>query len=240
MARDWGVTRWLVQQQPADSSLVELLVLPGDLVVIAVVLGVILLRDGIESVRSGDRDRPICSVVTWSLVAIVFGGLALIIALESLFGFGRPPTAWHATDASPYGFPSGHTMAATVAWGAIVAWYGGGLTRSRLLGVSVLIGIVGGARMALGLHYLPDVIAAIGFGAVYLAIAGYIVHRRPQRAFVLAIGLAVIGVVVSGAGSRALVALAGTIGGTVGWLVLEQPQMRHLVHGVADRLGAVR
>lgn len=237
MPRDWGVTRWLVQGRSEESVLVfELFSLPGELVVVVMVLGLVLLHDITESLRAGKAEGPLCPPHTWSIVAIVLGGLALIVALESLFGLGRPPAELHAIRADSYAFPSGHTMAATVCWGALAWWYFDWEPGVRVAGATAIVTLVGFGRLMLGIHYLVDVLAAIAFGVVYLVLAGRRVRGHPGQAFLLAIGVAAAAVVVSVADTRAIVAFLGVIGGKLGYQVSEHPRMRRLVRRTANRV----
>ena len=237
MTRDVGVTRavqeWLPEWTLTAFSGVSLL---GDLLVIVPALGLLYLADVGRTLRRGDTDHPLCSDRTAFLVATVFGGLALIVFLEAVFGLGRPPAEWHVIDPSEYGFPSGHTMAATVFWGALAWWAPIGRRPRRVVAAGVVVGLVGLSRLALGVHYLVDVVAAVAFGVVYLALIGRIGRARPGRAFGVALGIALAAVVVTGGGGRASLALAGTVGAAVGWWVIERPAVRDRVFETVGRL----
>lgn len=233
MPRDWGVTARLVDARPDWSIAVfDLLTLPGDLLLIVGVLGILYL---VDVWRHRDiSDNPLCSPHTATTFAIVFGGLALIVFLESIFAAPRPPDAWHAISASPYAFPSGHTMAATVCWGALAwrHWHAPAL--HRVLSVGLLVTVVGISRMILGVHYLPDILAALGFGIAYLAIASKLA-TAPARAFAGAITLAVLAILASGAGTRPVLAFIGTAAAAIGWYVTERPLVRSHIRAVLAR-----
>ncbi len=249
--RDLGVTGWLVERVPEWSvPLFSFLSALGDLLVIVPVLGLLYVLDVYRSAREGHTEGPLCADRTAFLVATVFGGLALIVALESIFAQPRPPADWHAVPASAYGFPSGHTMAATVAWGAIALWgrvgaiegvhsIGGVFEnrRARLAAAGATVVAVGVSRLALGLHYLVDVIASVGFGAAYLVVVWRLADGRPERAFAGALGIAVVAIVVSGGGSRAVLAMVGTVGAAMGWRIVELPAIRGRLVGVLGRDG---
>ena len=261
MNRDLGVTGWLVEHVPEWSVPVfAFLSALGDLLVIVPVLGLLYLLDVYRSAREGKEEEPLCADRTAFLVATVFGGLALIVALESTFAMGRPPADWHAVSASAYGFPSGHTMAATVAWGALALWGRVGafegvqaimgksatggvratgsvleIRRARLAAAGTIVVAVGVSRLALGLHYLVDVLASIGFGVAYLFVVWRLADGRPERAFAGALGIAVVAVVVNGGGSRAILAFAGTVGAAVGWRIVELPAVRGRLVDVLGR-----
>ena len=229
MSRGIGVTEWL-RTVVSESTIpvFQLLSLPGDLLVIVPLLGLLYLSDVIRSLReastqaTAERMRPLCSDRTAFVIGTVFGGLALVVVLESLFSLPRPPVEWHAVEASPYGFPSGHTMAAVVLWGALARWSTIGRRRTRYVLAGVLIVCVGVSRLGLGVHYAVDIIAAIGFGGLYLWCVALATNLSPRRAFGVAVGIAVLAVIVSGSNSRALLALGGTMGAAVGWWAVEQ------------------
>jgi len=233
MSRGMGVTAWIQAVIPESLiPLLQLLSLPGDLLVVVPLLGLLYLSDVGRSIReastqaTAERMRPLCSDRTAFIIGAVFGGLALVVVLESLFSLPRPPTEWHAVEASPHGFPSGHTMAAVVLWGALAQWSTVGRRSTRYVVAGVLIVGVGFSRLGLGVHYMVDIIAAIGFGGLYLWGVAVVTNHSPQRMFGIAVGIAVLAVVVSGANSRALLALAGTGGAAVGWWVIEQPVVK--------------
>ncbi len=102
-------------------------------------------------------------------------GLALLIPVsKALIGRARPivdvPVAETPSNA---GYPSGHATTAVVLWGllALVA-LPAGRRRARpwILAVAIaLVVIVGFTRLALGVHYLTDVLAGWGLGVAWLA-----------------------------------------------------------------------
>lgn len=225
--RDWGVMRWLVAQRSnEDIFIFELITLPGDLIVIAIALAALLLWELNRARNFSQAEGYLLPPNVWSLIAIIVGGLSLIVALESLFALNRPPEELRAVAASPYSFPSGHTMAATVTWAAIAWWHRPQHRPVRIALVFGVVAAVGLARMALGLHYLPDILAGIGFGVLYLFIARLITFQRPKHAFDLAIIMATAAAVLSGASSRGILAFIGTLVWFAIWRTLEHPTCR--------------
>ncbi len=231
MSRDLGVTVALREVLPSWAvDLFVLLSLPGDLLLIVPILGLLYLGDVFQSLRRPVESEPLCSDGTVALIATIFGGLALVVLLETLFAAPRPPESLHAVDASEFAFPSGHTMAATVLWGSLVLWSSRGQFRTRVGVAALIIGLVAFSRLALGVHYLPDVLAGIGFGAVYVATMFQIPDREPRYTFAVATVIAVLAVIVTVANSRALLALGGTVGAAVGWQLVEtEPVKRTIV-----------
>lgn len=103
-------------------------------------------------------------------------GLAVLVPTsKALIGRARPmvevPVAALPGNAS---FPSGHAMTAVVLWGTLVLIALPALRRSDrswLLGAAVvLVLFVGGTRLALGVHFLSDVLAGWALGVAWLAV----------------------------------------------------------------------
>lgn len=121
-----------------------------------------------------------------SLILIVPGGLLLNEGIKVLVHRHRPFLHGPYVNWDGYSFPSGHAMGATLLYGIIF------LALARVLKTSqrrTIAGAVCGgmvllvafSRIALGAHYLSDVIAAIVLGVTWLALCrrlGAIVRRR--------------------------------------------------------------
>ncbi|WP_338008845.1 phosphatase PAP2 family protein [Natronoglomus mannanivorans] len=197
-------------------------------------LGVLYLADVLHSLSRGERNQSLCSDQTAFLVATVFGGLALVVLLKATFAFPRTPAEWHVIEPSEYGFPSGHTMAAMVFWGALVLWLQFDRRSVRLCVAGVVVSLVGVSRLALGVHYLVDVLASMAFGVVYLAAIAWITQERPERAFGVAVIIAVLSAVVTGGSERAILALGGTVGAAIGWWVIERSPVRQQLFETLD------
>ena len=120
------------------------------------------------------------------LALVVTGGILLNLLLKTLFGRARPGWADPLLALTDPGFPSGHTMMATIIYGfmavflilRIASWrwrfFIAALTVSLVLVVAL-------SRMYLGAHYLSDVLAAMAAGTAWLALcltAVEILRRR--------------------------------------------------------------
>ena len=117
------------------------------------------------------------------------GGMALNLLLKALVHRPRPVADLWTPAFSDSGFPSGHTMAATLLYGALATLTGRRLAGRRtrwvaILGAGALVGVVGWSRLKLGAHYLSDVLGAIAAGLAWLALcfaAGDALHHRLSR-----------------------------------------------------------
>jgi undecaprenyl-diphosphatase len=92
-------------------------------------------------------------------------------------------------DLGGYSFPSGHTMAATLLYGllavfAILVWKGWHWRILAILGAILAIALVGFSRIALGAHYLTDVLGAIVGGTSWLILCMIVVEWTRRRRLV--------------------------------------------------------
>ena len=109
-----------------------------------------------------------------TLLVAVFGGMLLNFLLKNLFLRPRPHLKSPLLTLTGYGFPSGHTMAATVFYVTLCVLVLSRLTARRwqLLAIvisALMIGLVGFSRIYLGAHYLSDVLGAIAEGLAWVA-----------------------------------------------------------------------
>lgn len=115
------------------------------------------------------------SLVT--LVVAVPGGMLLNELVKILVHRHRPFVDGPFVDWSGYSFASGHTIGATLLYGQLLL-FALPLIRSRrarrtvISAAATIVVLVGFGRIALGAHYLTDVVAAIIFGSGWLAICG--------------------------------------------------------------------
>jgi membrane-associated phospholipid phosphatase len=91
-------------------------------------------------------------------------------------------------DWSGYSFASGHTIGATLLYGQIALFIFPVIKsgRGRVLVFSaamLMVALVGFSRIALGAHYLTDVLAGVFFGMVWLTICLF--AARPLRRIAL-------------------------------------------------------
>ncbi len=180
------------------------------------------------------------------VVAITVGGLALTLALKTAFALPRPPGAtattvppWvpsslgpayvDAATGSGFGFPSGHALGSTVAYGGFALLGTWATRRARWATAGTVILLVAASRVVLGVHYLVDVVAGVGVGLTFLWAAARFADGDPARAFGLAVVVSALAGVVAGLGdvpSEALVesvsVLGASVGGLVGWRLADR------------------
>src|SRR3954452_4573764 len=109
-----------------------------------------------------------------ALTLAVGGGAVLDLALNHIFHRQRPVLENPLVTLSSWGFPSGHTMGATIFYGVlalIVTYWIRGWRRRVWIGsaVAFVIALIGASRIYLGAHYFTDVIGAVAVGLAWLA-----------------------------------------------------------------------
>jgi undecaprenyl-diphosphatase len=122
------------------------------------------------------------SLVT--LIVAVPGGMLLNEWLKILVHRHRPFVDGPFVDWSGYSFASGHTIGATLLYGQLMLFVLPVLKARhwRLLCIFSAISLVllvGFSRIALGAHFLTDVLAAIIFGTIWLALCMMV--GKPMR-----------------------------------------------------------
>jgi membrane-associated phospholipid phosphatase len=135
------------------------------------------------------------SLVT--LIVAVPGGMLLNELVKILVHRPRPFLAGWFVDWSGYSFASGHTIGATLLYGQLALFILPALKARhwRTLTVSstaLVIALVAFSRIALGAHFLSDVLAAIFFGIVWLAFCLF-AGKPLRRSVVLAPGVPLVG-----------------------------------------------
>jgi membrane-associated phospholipid phosphatase len=127
-----------------------------------------------------------------TLVVAVPGGMLLNEMVKLLVHRHRPYVDGAFVDWSGYSFASGHTIGATLLYGQL-ALFVLPLIRRRhrralvIATTTLLVLLVGFSRIALGAHYLTDVLAAICFGSFWLMfclITGRLMRRRSSESMV--------------------------------------------------------
>jgi membrane-associated phospholipid phosphatase len=118
-----------------------------------------------------------------TLVVSVPGGMLLNEWIKVLVHRHRPFTEGPFVDWSGYSFASGHTIGATLLHGQLVLFVIPAI-KSRRWRVAVVstatcfVLLVGFSRIALGAHYLTDVLAAMFFGIMWLLLCLFTIKPR--------------------------------------------------------------
>lgn len=175
-----------------------------------------------------------------ALFGVVLTALSLGLILKVLFDVPRPatgpvaPVEAVASVAQPFyerettarlsGLPSGHTLGATVTWGALAVLLEVWSRERRLLLASLAVLLVGISRVVLGVHYPIDVLAGAALGIAILAVAVPVCrHRDDPVTPALGAGVltGIVAVVVTG-DSAAANATGAAVGGLLVWHVLDR------------------
>ena len=126
-----------------------------------------------------------------TLIVAVPGGMLLNEWIKVLVHRHRPFVDGPFVDWSGYSFASGHTIGATLLYGQLALFIVPAIKSRRwrvliLTTAALFVLLVGFSRIALGAHYLTDVLAAIFFGMIWLALCLFAGKpMRRQRASVL-------------------------------------------------------
>ncbi|GAB2618209.1 hypothetical protein Aab01nite_31890 [Paractinoplanes abujensis] len=120
------------------------------------------------------RRRPRLAIY---LAVTGLGAMILDPSLKALVGRVRPVVADPVAFGGGNSFPSGHTLGATIVWGALALvllsatrgrWKGAILTVA-----AVIIVAVGLTRVALSVHFLSDVLAGWLLGLAWISVTAY-------------------------------------------------------------------
>lgn len=185
------------------------------------------------------------------VVALAVGSLAVVTTLKEWLRYPRPPGAGEApvvealpavlegvyagaATADGFGFPSGHALTAVAVYGGLAAVVG---TRRAYAAAAAVAASVCLTRIALGVHYLVDVLAGAAAGAALLAVAYRLAGgTKAGRAFGIALVAALVGPVLGGYNFDTMLALGAALGARISWGVVGEA----VVHETATpRGGAV-
>ncbi|WP_238709391.1 phosphatase PAP2 family protein [Natronorubrum halophilum] len=162
--------------------------------------------------------------------------MGLYNGLKVLFGLPRPemplldpmllprlvqPVYEATATAGGYGFPSGHAVNTTIVYVGLASVLSIGTKRLRFGLAAALVSLVSFTRVALGVHYVADVVAGVGIGLALLLVARALLIRefadRPTITFALGIGFSAFFLVTSDWTANATFLCAGSVGAFGGW-----------------------
>lgn len=155
------------------------------------------------------------------VAGVLFCGFAVTIAAKAWFGLPRPPAELQYVSAYGLGFPSGHAVGSTVGWGALaLALDTVSSVRRRAMVAGAVAAAVSVSRVAIGVHYLVDIVAGVAVGLAVLWVAVRWLRNEPLGLFGFAGGLAILAVAVSGAAIDSVALLGACIGAVAAWQVI--------------------
>lgn len=233
-----GVGEFQAVQSLPDAvvALFALVTQLGDAWFVLGVLSLLYWFDGGPTGPGGGIDRRSAAF----LIALVLGGFGLSSGLKVLVSLPRPPGAGvpRGTDllrgtppivrtiyenfatADGYGFPSGHAVRSTLAWGGLALVLDAGTRRQRYVTAGTVVALVSLSRVVLGVHYAVDVVAGVAVGLAYLLVGWRLVGpENPARAFSLAVVLAVASVVVGRFARDPVAVFGAAVGARITWAV---------------------
>ncbi len=121
------------------------------------------------------------------VVVTVAGSALLNVLVKLIVHRARPVVADPVAHAAGMSFPSGHAQSAVVAWACPAARLPAGASRPRWRVPAVATAVammlaIGFARVALGVHFVSDVLAVTALGAAWVAamIAAFNAWRRER------------------------------------------------------------
>lgn len=176
---DGSAARWLnekVRDNATAINALEVVSFLGKPIFLAVVIGIVciwLLRH---------RARRL---VAFLIVTSILGGL-VDTAVKVAVGRPRPQLDEPVATAFGQSFPSGHSMAAVYCYGALVLVLMPALPRRAhgpLVGAAVLLALaIGLSRLALGVHFITDVLGGWVLGVAWLvaSVAAFEIWREDR------------------------------------------------------------
>lgn len=179
---DSRVTRGLSQlafRSTRTHTLFDLVTHLGDKFVLAWI--VVVIAGALALAR---RRRECAFLLTTAL-----GGVMLAAVLKWLIAYARSAFVTSAADNLDKAFPSGHAMNSAFVYGAllIIVWplLPPPARWTTAVGTAFLVTTIAASRVALGTHYISDVIGGVAFGIAWLAAARWafrpIAARRQRR-----------------------------------------------------------
>lgn len=106
------------------------------------------------------------------LIVTSVGGAIIDSVVKILVNRDRPNLANPIIPLHGKSFPSGHTMSATIVYGALLLIFFPVIPRRRRLiwvaGALILVAAIGMSRLALGVHYISDVVGGFVLGLAWL------------------------------------------------------------------------
>jgi hypothetical protein len=100
---------------------------------------------------------------------------------------------------------------------------------------ALLVGVVTLSRIAVGVHYVVDVVAGVAIGAVYILVLTRL--EDPEWAFGVGVVASLTAVVATGGGGDSLLLLGGAAAGAALWPRLSVPSAPWRREGIVPAVG---
>jgi len=145
--------------------------------------GVLLTLAGIAAAILALRRRLLLAAY---LVVACAGGPTLDYSLKIAVGRLRPVVPDPIAVGGGNSFPSGHSLSSIIVYGALLFVFLPALprrARGPVIGaVALLVAAIGFSRLALGVHFLSDVLGAWCLGVAWLGLTAYVFELRRVQA----------------------------------------------------------
>ncbi len=178
-ALDESAARWLnarIYDNDLAITLLQAISFTGKPIFLVFAIGL----PGLWILRHGGRKLAVFLAVT------CLGGGIVDTLVKLAVGRPRPELDQPITTAFNHSFPSGHSMQAVVCYGALLLVFlplmGERLRRSAIGATIVLALAIGVSRLALGVHFVSDVLGGYVLGAAWLAgsVAAFEIWREER------------------------------------------------------------
>jgi membrane-associated phospholipid phosphatase len=161
-----GLNRVVSQHHPLVTVLLAISNLGGRPIMMWLVLIVV-----VALLIRGQRRLPAYLLVTG------IGALMLDPSLKLIVGRLRPVVDAPVVSAPGNSFPSGHALGSTVAYGALLLVFlpvlSGRRRAAAITACATIVLLIGFTRIALGVHYVSDVVAGWLLGLAWLGVTAY-------------------------------------------------------------------
>lgn len=151
-----------------------------------------------------------------TVLAITVFALSSSVFLKYGFSMPRPPTDVMLIAEDGKGFPSGHVTGAMATYGALAYYIETRSARVRYLLGMAIVTLVAFTRIALGVHYLGDVLAGLVVGTAAILAVRWVSLDSMTWAFAMAVPVALAGSLLAGTMDSALL-VGVAFGMTTAW-----------------------